>query len=42
MEAEYITLYKSTRGVLPFVILMKEIYFVLELQHETLKVLRSL
>ena len=24
-EAEYITLYKSTRGVLPFVILMKDI-----------------
>ena len=41
-EAEYIKIYQAMRDVLPFVILMKEIYFVLELQHETLKVLRSL
>ena len=42
MEAEYIALLKAMRNVLPFVSLMKKIYFVLELQGDTPKVLCSI
>ena len=38
-EAEYIALSQSMRGVLHFVSLMKEIYFILELQGDSSKVL---
>ena len=41
-EAEYIALSQSMRGVLHFVSLMKEIYFILELQGDSSKVLCNL
>ena len=42
MEVEYITLYQATRDVLSFVSLMKEIEFVIKLQHDNPKVLCSI
>ena len=42
MEAEYIALYKYTRGVLPFVSIKKQIWFILEIQRDTPKVMCSL
>ena len=40
--AEYISLLQAMRDVLPFISLMKEIEFVLELQGDTPKVLFSI
>ena len=42
MEAEYIALLQSTRDVLPFASLMKEIEFGIELQGDTPEVLCSI
>ena len=39
IKSEYMALFQAMRDVLPFVILMKDIKFVLELQRDTPKVL---
>ena len=39
---EYISLYEDMRGVLTFVVLVKEIYFALEIKCDTPKVLCSI